>query len=62
MIDPTGKKLEPVACECGLKHGPHDNNTCPKCGACHFKWGEHIPDDMFPLSRCKKCGEVHIWD
>lgn len=61
----TQSKMEPSPtsiCECGLQHGPHDNNYCPKCGACHFVHGVHIPDEMFPLSRCKKCGEVHLWD
>ena len=50
------------ACECGRIHGGGDNNYCPKCGACHFVYGEHIPDDMYPLSKCKKCGEGHLWD
>lgn len=59
---PAPKEPQVPVCECGRVHGPADNNYCPKCGACHFVHGEHIPDDMYPLSRCKKCGEGHLWD
>jgi len=59
---PALKAPQVRVCECGRTHGPHDNNYCPKCGACHFVHGEYIPDDYYPLSKCKKCGEGHLWD
>ena len=47
---------------CMKYHSRDGNHKCPKCGACHYKFGIHIPDEMYPLSKCGKCGEGHLWD
>ena len=32
------------------------------CGACLYKHSEQVPDDMYPLFKCKVCGHITFWD
>ncbi|MHA2279996.1 MAG: hypothetical protein ACXAC5_03845 [Promethearchaeota archaeon] len=47
--------------ECNKKH-PIGEGKCSKCGCCLYKNAKQIPDDMYPLFKCKKCGQVNFWD
>lgn len=45
--------------QCKEKHC--EKSECD-CGACLYKYAKQIPDDMYPLFKCKKCGRTVFWD
>jgi hypothetical protein len=35
---------------------------CTKCKACLYENSKQVIDDMYPLFKCTKCGQVNFWD
>lgn len=38
-------------------------HICKGCGSCLYAAGfTQVKDDMYPLFKCKECGQVNFWD
>lgn len=35
---------------------------CTKCNACLYKNSTQVKDDVYPLFKCTKCGQINFWD
>lgn len=53
------KKEMDTCAECKVEHV--ENKVC-ECGACMYAYCKQIPDDMYPIFECTKCGQRHFWD
>ena len=45
--------------ECQREHA--EKKVCV-CGACMYKNTKQVPDPVYPIVECKRCGRIHFWD